>query len=299
MYHSLNFEMLPPKIGRAMKFNTYKDLFLVPTSRPVINPPTVKTKQIEVPGANGIIDLTESLTPYPVYNNRQGSIEFAVLNEKKLSGGKEMQWQTLYSKILNMIHGRRAKVILEDDPGWYYEGRWAVNNWTSNADGTWSNITLDYDLYPYKLSVYDSIEGGESSGTDRWKWDPFSFVDGVIYDQLVAANWTDGTPDGFFKNIPVNSTSWKAYGIAKGTDSLLYRDQVGWMPVSPVVTFSTANMGIRITNAELGYAYEKTYTEAGTYTDPACLLYDWTGDGFHVFLKGTGNVTIAFRRGSL
>lgn len=299
MYHSLDFEMIPPKGGTHMRFNTYEDLFLVPTSRPVINPPTVKTKQIEVPGANGVIDLTESLTPYPVYNNRQGSIEFAVLNEKKLSGGKEMQWQTLYSKILNMIHGHKAKVILEDDPGWYYEGRWSVGNWTSNNDGTWSNVTLDYDLHPYKLSVYDSIEGGASSGADRWKWDPFSFVDGVIYNQLVAANWTGGTPDGFFKNIPVDSTDWVKYGIAKGTDSVLYRDQVGWMPVSPVVTFSAANMGIRITNSELGYNYAKTYDSAGTYTDPTCLLYDWTGDGFHVYLKGTGNVTIAFRRGSL
>ena len=294
--------MIPPNAGTHMKFNTYKDLFLVPTSRPVINPPSVKTKQIEVPGANGIIDLTESLTPYPVFNNRQGSIEFAVLNEKKLSNGKEMQWHTLYSKILNMLHGRKAKVILEDDPGWYYEGRWTVNNWTSNADGTWSNVTLDYDLYPYKLDVNTSIDGAAETGTDRWKWSPFSFVDGVILNLLEAQGWSYGQGDAFFKNIPVNSSEYVKYGVfksASSTDPILLREITGWMPVSPEITFSNGNMGIRITNAELGYNYKKTYVSAGTYTDPTCLFYDWSGDGYHVYLKGNGTVTINFRRGSL
>ena len=295
MYHSLDFEIIPAKGGRNVKLNTYEDLYLVPTSRPVINPPTVKTKQIEVPGANGVIDLTESLTPYPVYNNRQGSIEFAVLNDK-------MNWQVLYSKIMNLLHGRRAKMILEDDLGWYYEGRWAVNNWTSNNDGTWSNVTLDYDLYPYKLDVNTSIDGSAETGSDRWKWSPFSFVDGVIYNSLSASDWPYGEADAFFKNIPVDSDDWVAYGIFKtssSTDRVIKRDQTGWMPVSPEITFSAASMGIRITNYELGYDYEKTYDAAGTYTDPQCLLYDWSGDGYHIYLKGHGNVTIKFRRGML
>lgn len=295
MYHSLDFEIIPAKGGVNVKLNTYKDLHLVPTSRPVINPPTVKTKQIEVPGANGVIDLTESLTPYPVYNNRQGSIEFAVLNDK-------MNWQVLYSKIMNLLHGRKAKMILEDDPGWYYEGRWAVNNWTSNNDGTWSNVTLDYDLYPYKLDVNTSIDGSAESGTDRWKWSPFSFVDGVIYNSLIASEWPYGESDSFFKNIPVDSDDWVVYGILKSsssTDRLIKRAQTGWMPVSPEITFSAASMGIKMTNYELGYNYEKTYDAAGTYNDPQCLLYDWSGDGYHIYLKGHGNVTIKFRRGML
>lgn len=293
MYHSLDFEIIPAKAGKNVKLNTYKDLYLVPTSRPVINPPTVKTKQIEVPGANGVIDLTESLTPYPVYNNRQGSIEFAVLNDK-------MNWQVLYSKIMNLLHGRRAKMILEDDPGWYYEGRWAVNNWTSNNDGTWSNVTLDYDLYPYKLDINTSIDGSAETGSDRWKWSPFSFVDGVIYNGLEPVDYAAGSGDSYFKNIPVDSDDWVGYGaINDGSYLRTNRDISGWMPVCPSITFSAASMGIKIKSAELGYDYAKTYDEAGTYTDPQCLLYDWSNDGYAIFLKGHGTVTIKFRRGML
>lgn len=298
MYHSLDFKMLSKSEAQSISFNTYKDLFLVPTSRPVINPPAVKTKTIEVPGANGSIDLTDSLTPYPVYNNRTGSIEFAVLNDK-------MDWAVLYSKIMNYIHGRKGRMILEDDPGWYYEGRWSVGNWTSNNDGTWSTVSLDYDLYPYKLEVATSIEGSAETGSDRWKWSPFSFVDGVIFNLLEPTGWSAGVGDSLFKNIPVDSDDWVSYGVFSNSQGpYMSRKITGWMPVCPKITVSAANMGVRLTDAEQNpkspyLVYEKTYDNAGSYTDPQLILYDWSGNGYRLYLKGHGTVTIEFRRGSL
>ena len=83
MYHGIHFVM-DPKIGEteSLEYDTYETWHLIPTSRPVINPPEVKTKYVEIPGANGKLDLTESLTGYPLYDSRTGSIEYRVCSRK-------------------------------------------------------------------------------------------------------------------------------------------------------------------------------------------------------------------------
>ena len=70
-YHSVNF-------GDK---NTWDDWKLVPSNRPVIDPPTQKTNYIDIPGADGSLDISTALTGYPVYNDRVGSIEFIVMND--------------------------------------------------------------------------------------------------------------------------------------------------------------------------------------------------------------------------
>lgn len=134
MYHSVTFGNM----------NTWDDWHLVPSTRPVFNPPTLKKKTLEISGGNGLIDVSESLTGYPLYNNREGSIEFIVMNDYK-------NWEEAYSDIMDYLHGQSMKVILEDDPEYYYEGRLTVNNWKS--DSKWSLITIDYSLAPYKTKI--------------------------------------------------------------------------------------------------------------------------------------------------
>ena len=318
MYHSLTIKTFPGRGSGSLTFNTYKDFYLVPTSLPVISTHGIKTKSVDVPGANGAIDLTESLTPFPVYKNRTGSLEFALLNDRreyytrynraphsmssKYAKDGDSIWPVIYSDIVNKLHGRKCQIILEDDPDWYYEGRIAVNSWKSSNDGKWPVITLNYDLAPYKLSVLSSVEGVATSGSDRWKWDPFSFIDGVI---MTGVDLPSGfTADGVWKNITVNTNSYTTYGVIQGSSTVMNRDITGWMPVCPSITVAanSTNMGIKITNPELGYVYEKTYdtnSSAKTYTDPECLLYDYLGNGYTLQLKGQGTFTITFRKGSL
>ena len=157
MYHSVTF-------GDK---NTWDDWRLVPASRPVFNPPAQKVKTLEIPGGDGVIDLSQSLTGYPVYQNRTGSIEFIVMNDFK-------PWHMAYSDIMDYLHGQKLRAILEDDPEYFYEGRFVVNAWKSEKD--WSRITIDYDVGPYKWSVLSS--------TDDWLWDPFNFQNGVIRPAL-------------------------------------------------------------------------------------------------------------------
>ena len=149
MYHSITF-------GDK---NTWDDWHLVPASRPVFNPPAVKTRYVDIPGADGSIDLTDALTGYPVYENREGTVEFIVVNDYG-------QWQDRYSEIMGYLHGRSMRAILEDDPGYYYEGRFAVDEWASEEN--WSRITIAYNLAPYKHSV------GEDQGPAEFQNIPVS-----------------------------------------------------------------------------------------------------------------------------
>lgn len=154
---------------RQLQFNgrnTWKDWHLIPSSRPVINPPTIKSNYIDIPGGNGTIDASTILTDYPVYNDREGSIEYYVTRNYD----SYASWIKVYSDVMNYLGGKKFKVILEEDPGFFYRGRVNVNQWKSEKD--WSKITLDYHLEPFKYETFAS--------TDRWLWNPFSFVDGVI-----------------------------------------------------------------------------------------------------------------------
>jgi hypothetical protein len=343
MYHSIDIETLPAKGSGSLTFNTYKDFYLVPTSLPVISAPGVKTKSVEIPGANGAIDLTESLTPYPLYKNRSGSLEFALLVDRyeyylqhkiapynvteKYGKDSKHMWTYIYSDIMNKIHGRKCKLYLEDDPEWYYEGRIALNQWKSSNDGKWPVITLNYDLAPYKLCRTTSLTYTTAATSDKWLWDPFSFMDGVIqYTRYTEDGNTITTgiieydpnnfgqphlpqgfsADGLWKTITVNTDSYTTYGVIKGSSGNIKmdRDFTGWMPVCPTITVlaNSTGMGIKITNPELGYTYTKEYdtnTSNKKYTDPECLLYDYLGDGYTLQLKGHGTFNISFRKGSL
>lgn len=170
-YHSMTFTYVDEWDEETKKHgtvNTWDDWHLVPTSRPVFQQGDVKTSYVDIPGADGQIDLTEALSGRPTYKNREGSLEFIVMN------GYRQSWAAGFSKFANWLHGKRLRIVLDDDPEYFYEGRLKLNEWKSNSDGTWSNITIDYNLKPYKYSIYMS--------TEKWEWDPFNFETGVIYN---------------------------------------------------------------------------------------------------------------------
>ena len=127
--------------------NTWTNWFLIPDSRPVFNPPKQKTQYLDIPGASGSIDLSESLFPYPVFYDREGTMDFIVDNDHKA-------WHELYSEIMDYLHGRRMRARLEDDPNYYYEGRFSVNEWRSEESN--SVISIDYRVEPYKRATAET-----------------------------------------------------------------------------------------------------------------------------------------------
>lgn len=60
--------------------NTFDEWGLVPTSRPVINPPEVKTTYVDLPSSHGQLDYTDLLLAETPYGQRKGSWEFYITN---------------------------------------------------------------------------------------------------------------------------------------------------------------------------------------------------------------------------
>ncbi len=156
MYHSITF-------GNK---NTWDDWHLIPTSRPYMELPEIKTNIIDIPGAYGSLDISESLVGHILYENRQGSLEFYIDHEYWKS------WVDTFHTIASYLHGQRMKCILEDDPGYYYDGRFTVSKWSSEE--SYSKITIDYDVYPFKKELTERSE--------PWLWDPFDFEEGIIHE---------------------------------------------------------------------------------------------------------------------
>ena len=143
--------------------HTWNDWYLIPSSRPVIAMPKEKSKFIDMPGVNGSLDISEFLTGYMLYGNRSGNVKFMIDNWHE-------NWTTILQKISTKIHGRRLKMVLTDEPEFYYEGRFYLDTPTSNTKRT--EVTLRYELGPYKHDI--------TSSADDWLWDPFNFETGVI-----------------------------------------------------------------------------------------------------------------------
>lgn len=259
MYHSITF-------GDK---NTWDDWHLVPVSRPVFAPPAVKTKIVEIPGGDGVIDLTESLTGYPVYENRTGSFEFIVVNDTYSIVEDHEEWYEVYSKIMGYLHGKKMRAVLEDDKEYYYEGRFSVNSWTS--DNNYSTISIDYDVSPYKWLIRTSL--------DDWLWDPFSFVSGVIQS-------------GMFKDMLITENE---------AEFVIQNELYGRAPVCPsfiVSTTSGEGAIVRFVNESLGIDITKTVFD-GTALFPDIIFY---GECIALYLRsvsGTGTVSLDFRSGRL
>lgn len=138
MYHSIDFG------GK----NTWDAWHLIPTSRPVVPPPDPKTNTVEIPGASGSIDMSETLTGYPLYGDRTGSIDFIFVNDFYTLVDYHEDWADVYSDIMSHLHNKTMKMVLEDDPEYYYEGRFKVESWSSGDH--YATVKIGYTVGPYK-----------------------------------------------------------------------------------------------------------------------------------------------------
>lgn len=173
MYHSITFG--DGTLNDRMEFvgkNTWDDWHLIPSSRPVVAQAAVQTNFVNIPGRrDGPIDTSEYLTGGPVYGQRSGSFEFFVDNDHEY-------WETIRMRIASYLHGKHLKMVLEDDPGYYYEGRFTLSEFRSEANC--SKVTIGYTLGPYKYRICSSDED--------WLWDPFNFE----IDSVDAQGWNRG-----------------------------------------------------------------------------------------------------------
>ena len=206
----------------GVKFNSkhsYKDWGLILKSRPVISPPSPKTIFVDIPASDGGIDLTESITGEVKFENRKITCEFNVIDARN-------RWSTIYSEILDFLHGQKMHVIFDEDPTYQYIGRFIINEWKS--DKRTSTITIEGDVEPYKMELFSSLED--------WEWDSFNFETGIIRDYkdiIIDGDLTfeiEGTRKSVVPSFVVNSddgTGLKVkfedvtYDLVDGTNRVL------------------------------------------------------------------------------
>lgn len=145
-----------------VSIHTYNDWNLILTHTE-IDFPDVKRETLDIPGADGVLDFSTSLTGDVKYKNRKITFEFVTLE-------KYVLWKSLMSKLSNYLHGQSFKVILDEDPNFYYFGEVEINQFKSNK--SLGLLTIECDVEPYKYDLTSSAED--------WPWDPFSFEDGII-----------------------------------------------------------------------------------------------------------------------
>lgn len=209
--HSISFGDLVTKTveGKTVTVfnpiaNTWTDWHLIPSSRPSVAHPGFATKYVEIPGMHGNLDLTEYLTGGPVFGPRSGSFSFIVDNNHEY-------WEIIRQKMVTALHGKRMKMQLQDDPSYYYEGRFTVGNWESGP--SYSSISISYQLDPFKRRIAE-----DSQITPLW--DPFNFDGDYDYSGVVS-------------NIQVNGPRT----LSITTPDYLFDPRAVWISGTVVVTF--------------------------------------------------------------
>lgn len=142
--------------------NTFKDFGLLIQSI-TIPEAEIKEEIEEIPGSSDILDYTEAINNDVNYNRRTIPIE--------LSGFKHRnEFLTVYSEFLNRLHGKKVKMILSEEPNFFWIGRVSVGD--INAYNITRSLTLNVVCDPYKYEI--------NSSADDWLWDPFNFENGII-----------------------------------------------------------------------------------------------------------------------
>ena len=120
--------------------------------------PEIKKESIDIPGSNGELDYSETITGYPVFKNAEHTLRF------DFKDGNYQAWISISSDIKGKLHGKRLPVILGEDT-FYYDARLSVR--TDKINQGYSEVEIGLDAYPYRRNSITSI--------DDYPWDPFCF----------------------------------------------------------------------------------------------------------------------------
>ena len=150
--------------------NSYDDFGLILTDKN-IGFPEPKLEEVDVIGADGVIDLSEVLNDDIKYKTRKLQFTFTVLKGNKY-------WASTVADVANYIHGKKLRIQMDFDPAYYYTGRCKINSFKTSK--RLCTITIDAECEPYRLDI--------NGNGEKWLWDPFSFQNGFIRVNAVTVN---------------------------------------------------------------------------------------------------------------
>lgn len=123
-----------------------------------LEPPEPKTYTVDIPGGNGVIDLTEVLTGDVAYKNRKQEFTFAVIDVKN--------FEKVKTEVSNFLHGRAFDYTMTMDPGYTYHGRFTVDSYShaAYANGLLGQFKVTVDANPYKLKEHRAYRLNATGG---------------------------------------------------------------------------------------------------------------------------------------
>lgn len=138
-------------------YHSYNDFGLI-LSKVELESPTVKEVKQEIKGADSDLDLTDFFGE-PKYENARHRFTFSTL------AISETEFLSLASTIKNALHGKKVRIILDDDPAFYYVGRVFVSKYHNERQiGT---VEIECDCEPYKYKLEKTVVSAKVDGTTQ------------------------------------------------------------------------------------------------------------------------------------
>ena len=137
------------------EIHTGNDLDLVQEKKE-IEKPEIQSYTVQVPGRNGLLNLTKGLTGKVAYYNRPLSFQYFGTGDRD----RLLELDAEMSKY----HGQTIRIIDDDRPDHFYEGEASVK---TVIRGNYITITLDVDAQPFRLKIvktkYSRAINGETT----------------------------------------------------------------------------------------------------------------------------------------
>lgn len=134
--------------------HSYNDLKLILESKE-IGSPEVKENKVDIPGADSSLDLTDFFGE-PKYEDVTHKFNFSTIVP-------QAQFLSLFSTVKNALHGKKMRIILDDDPLFFYLGRIKVLPFTNEKNI--GKISVECDCEPYKYKLAKTVVSTAVNGT--------------------------------------------------------------------------------------------------------------------------------------
>lgn len=108
--------------------------------------PDVKKMTVDIPGRDGLLDLSESLTGEPVYTNVAGTIRFIILVGSTFN----------VDNFINTYHGKVVKFRTDEKPNYYRIGRATITK--DDHYRLLRSFTITVDAEPLTWSTTESTK---------------------------------------------------------------------------------------------------------------------------------------------
>lgn len=171
--------------------HTFRDYHMLPTTPPVIEPPEPVIYTVQVPGMDGELDMSESLTGHVQFGMRSGHMGYLLYCPRE-------RWYVVYRQLLEAFHGQMCDVILDEEPDVKYRGRLQITEVNFDGKSCQAQITIEGTFYPWPT---------ETSDTSRdWLWDPFNFETGTLDEYFLLGQYTVGKNEIITASVTISSS---------------------------------------------------------------------------------------------